>query len=575
MKTESTSKTLLCIILILVTSSLFGQVRHKFNVYTPMRDGIELSSDIWLPEKEGKYPAILIRTPYLKTEWQLKYPEYGKFFAEHGYVFIVQDVRGRGDSDGEFNFFFSEGKDGYDMIEWIAHQEWCNGKVGTMGLSYMGGVQWLTARENPPHLACMAPFAPAGNYFDAFIYHQGAWPISWIPWLNITSGRIFQSNFSSVDMLKILRHRPIISIDSLMGREMRLYNEWLTHSTLDEYYRPLILTQDDYKKIDLPVLNVTGWFDIGLLGLKPYWEGMKQNSPAEDKQFLLIGPWDHFQTYLGGNTKMGEMEFTKESIVNTKELHLAFFNYYLKGNTEKFDFPKVKIYVTGINEWREFTEFPPSQAKNTFLYLHSNGNANTINGDGKLNWEKPADEKKDTFTYDPRNPVMARFGYAQDCREIEKRTDVLVYTTDILSEAIEIIGEVTVNLYAASDAFDTDFTARLVDVYPDGRAINLGAEPIGGIIRARYRNGYEKEELLEPGKIELYKIKLFDYGHGFLAGHKIRIEISSSATPDYFPNQNTGNPVATDTEWKIARQTIYHDNVRRSHIVLPIMKNIK
>lgn len=568
-----TSTILLCISLYFVSSPLFSQIRQMFDVRTPMRDGVKLSSDIRLPEKDGKYPAIIIRTPYLKTEWQMKYPEYGKYFAEHGYAFIVQDVRGRGDSEGEFNFLFQEGKDGYDAIEWIAKQEWCNGKVGTMGLSYMGGVQWLTARETPPHLVCMVATAPAGNYFNCFIYHQGAWPMSWIPWLNITSGHIFQSNFSSVDMQKVLMHRPIISIDSVMGRKMHFYREWLTHSTLDEYYKPLILTSEDFRKINLPILNVTGWFDVGLMGMQPFWEGMNQFSPSKDKQYLLIGPWDHFQTYLGGETKMGEMTFTDGSKVDTKKLHLDFFDYYLKGSSGKFVFPKAKIYVTGINEWKEFSEFPPAQVVNTALYLHSNGNANILNGNGSLNWDKQPKEKSDAFTYDPHNPVMARFGYAQDCREIEKRSDVLVYTSDVLNSPLEVIGDVTVHLYASSDAFDTDFTARLLDVYPDGKSVNLGAEPVGGIIRARYRKGYEKEILLEPNKPELYKIKLFDIGHAFLAGHRIRIEVSSSAAPDYFPNQNTGNPVATDIEWKVAHQIIYHDTEYPSSIDLPILRD--
>lgn len=558
-----------------VASPLFSHVRQEFDVRMPMRDGIALSADIWRPEPGGQYPAILIRTPYVKTEKQVRYPEYGKYFASHGYVFIVQDVRGRGDSEGEFDFFFPDGKDGYDAVEWIAAQEWCNGRVGTMGPSYMAGVQWLAAREVPPHLVCMASTAPAGNYFEAFIYHQGAWSPGWLSWLNITSGRIFQGNFTSVDMQKVFTHRPILTMDSVMGREMRLYREWLTHPTLDAYWKPLVLTENDYAKIDLPVLHVTGWFDVGLVGIKPYWQGMNQHSPASDKQFILIGPWDHFETYLEGGTKIGEMAFTEASIVDTKELHLAFFEHYLKGTGPEFDLPKAKVYLTGTNVWREFDAFPPAQAKNTPLYLHSNGEANTIGGDGTLTWDMPTQESPDTFTYDPQDPVQARFGYALDCRETVKRQDVLVYTTGVLEEPVEIIGEVSVVLYASSDALDTDFTARLLDVHPDGRAINLGADPAGGIIRARYRNGYEKEELLEPNKPELFDIKLFYMGHTFAAGHRIRVEISSSATPDYCPNQNTGNPVATDTEWRIAHQTIYHDRDRPSRIVLPIMKNGK
>ena len=207
-------------------------------------------------------------------------------------------------------------------------------------------------------------------------------------------------------------------------------------------------------------------------------------------------------------------------------------------------------------------------AQPTPLYLHSGGRANTLDGDGTLSWDEPGDERPDHYTFDPKRPLSGR-GHAQDRRPLQRRDDVLVYTTEVLDDAVEIIGRVFVNLYASSDALDTDFTARIADVYPDGRALGLG--PTTGVRRARYRNGYKRTELLTPDKPELFQIELFDIAHRFLPGHRIRIEISSS-DPAVNPNQNTGNPVATDTEWRTASQTVYHDGRRGSHVLLPVMR---
>jgi putative CocE/NonD family hydrolase len=574
MKNKLFSLTLLVIVFISLSSSLFGQIRNMYDVRTPMRDGVELSSDIWLPDKPGKYPAILLRTPYLKTEWIQKYSEFGKFFAKHGYVFIVQDVRGRGDSDGEFNFFFQEARDGYDAIEWFAQQVWCNGKIGTMGLSYLGSVQWQAARENPPHLVCMASASPAGAYDEFFAFQGGAWSMGWaLQWINMTSGKIFQSNYFSADKEYIWNHRPLISQDSVMGREMPLFNDWLTRNPGDKYWKKLNPTPAEYKNMDLPVLHMTGWFDISVVGTMAYWDGMNQFSPAKKDQFLIIGPWNHFQVYLGGETKMGNIELSEKSVINTKELHLAFFDCYLKGIVEKFNYPKAKLYIIGKNVWREFDEYPQKDVDYKDFYLHSKGNGNTLNGDGALSWLRPDAEPTDTFTYDPKNPAPAEYNSGAECSEFEKKNDVLVYTSDVLEKPIEILGDVIVNLYAASDALDTDFTARILDIYPNGRVINIGPHPAGFAIRARYRNGLTEPELLTPGKAELFEINLSGFGYEFLEGHRIRLEISSSSYPNINPNQNTGNPIATDTEWKIAHQTIYHDKIRPSHILLPIISN--
>ncbi len=354
---------------------------------------------------------------------------------------------------------------------------------------------------------------------------------------------------------------------------MRLYKEWLEHNTLDDYWKRIIFTPEDFRSLDLPALTVTGWFDGDQPGAIYYWDGMNAHSPGRDKQYLVIGPWDHGQTFLGGALKMGEMKFTGDSVIDRMAQHLAFFNHYLKGSTPDLDHPRVKVYLTGSNKWLDMDDYPPPEVQHKPLYFHSGGKANTLIGDGVLSWEMPKKEPTDKYTYNPKNPTPSDVGgasYAIDNRVIERRDDVLVYTTQELRESMTILGRVFVYLHAASDALDTDFTAKILDVYPDGRAINLGSHFVG-IRRARYRNGYDKEELLTPNKQEKFKIELFDIGHTFLPGHKIRIEISSSAYPHYNPNQNTGNPVATDTDWKIAHQTVYHDSQRPSHVLLPVL----
>jgi putative CocE/NonD family hydrolase len=552
-----------------------GELKNLFGVRMPMRDGVELSADIWMPSEEGRYPAILIRTPYIKTTHRHRFPEYGAFFASHGYAFVVQDVRGRGDSDGDFDFFFGEGEDGYDTIEWIAAQPWSSGRVGMMGGSYWATVQWLAAREKPPHLACIVPTAPSGRYFDEVPYIGGAFMLGpMLPYLNDISGRIAQSvNAAEVDWEGVFKHRPLNTMDQLMGRSMRLYQEFLEHSTLDAYWKRISFTADDFQELDLPALTVTGWFDGDQPGALFYWRGMAEHSRARDSQFLLIGPWTHSQTYLGGELKLNDMEFAPESVVDNKAIHLEFFDCYLKESAATFDHPRARVYLTGSNMWREFDQYPPAQVEYRRLYLRSNGRANSLIGDGGLSWEAPGEEPPDRYTYNPKNPVPSSDDdeeLAIDHRSIERRDDVLVYTSEVLDDPLDVIGTVFVKLHASSDALDTDFTANILDVYPDGRAVKLGNRA-AGVIRARYRNGYESTELLTPGKVEEYTIELGDIGHSFLLGHRVRIEISSSAYPFVNPNQNTGHPIATDTEWRMAKQTVYHDAERPSHVMLPVM----
>jgi len=548
-------------------------IKMKFDMRIPMRDGVELSADVWLPAQPGKYPAILMRNPYLKTRW----PDLGEFYAKKGYVLVMQDTRGRGDSGGEFDFMAPESKDGYDSVEWVAAQPWCNGRVGMIGNSYLANVQWYAAREAPPHLVCIIPAATGGRWFNSRPYHAGAFLGSWaLDWLNLTSARIIQQpNASAVDWEQVFWHRPLLDMDEFMGRRMRLWKEWVEHDTYDEYWKRIELSPADFKKIRVAALHLSGWFDHLLPGSLAYWEGMRAHAPENDKQYMVLGPWNHGQTFRGGGLRIGDMEFGGNSVLDQRALHLAFLDHFLKGAPSRFDSAHVRIYLTGENRWLEGKEYPPVPTQVRRLYLHSGGRANTLAGDGRLTWDPPGSEPADRYTFNPKNPVPSEIGgqyLGMDQQAMERRDDVLVYSTEALKEPLPVVGRVFVNVYAATDGRDTDFTAKLVDVHPDGRAIHLGSLPVG-ILRGRYRKSFERQELLAPNKTEQFRIELTDIAHTFLAGHRLRVEISSSAYPYVFPNSNTGNRPAIDTEWRVARQTVSHDGACPSHLELPVLAN--
>ena len=551
-------------------------IRQIFDVRTPMRDGVQLSSDVWLPSAPGRYPIILVRTPYVKSNSE--YPPYGKYFAAHGYAFAVQDVRGRGDSNGEFDFFFREAADGYDTVEGLAKEPWSDGRICMLGVSYMATVQWLAAKERPPHLVCIAPTSPGMRFVNELPYLGGAFALQWaLPWLNGTAAHNNQNaNAASVDWMEVLRHRPLTTADVALGRPMRLYQEFLQHDTLDQYWKRIYLQDADFARIDVPILAVTGLFDADQWGALFSWQGVEKNaSGSAARRYLILGPWTHAQSYDGGSLRLGELEFSKDSVIDNKAVELAFFDRYLRQLPGLPDLPRVQVYVTGLNRWRRFETYPVAADTQRF-FLASSGKANTLNGDGVLSRNSPRRRGPfDSYVYDPTDPIVMTFPgafWGADRRKTQARQDVLVYTSAQLKSPLQIIGPVFLELYAASDARDTDFTASLSDVYPDGRAISLGPLPFG-ILRARYRHGFEKTELLSPGKPDLFRIELGHVAHEFLAGHRIRVEVSSSAAPLINPNQNTGNPVATDTEWRRATQTVFHDRRLPSALILPVVKS--
>lgn len=546
-----------------------AQIINRFGVPIPMRDGVRLVANLWIPAPTGRHPTILLRTPYGRN------PQFRRYgldkYVKAGYAVVLQDTRGRGDSDGQFDFYFPEGKDGYDTIEWIARQSWSNGRVAMDGGSYLGAVQWLAAREQPPHLACIAPDAPSGRLFDELPYIGGALHLGWaLPWLQETSGRADQGDLNElVRWDELSKTRPLRRLDTLMGRPMRLYQEVLAHPTLDAYWRRLHFDDAAFARIQVPALTVTGWYDGDQSGALWYWDGMSRRSGAKPPQFLIVGPWNHAMTYMGGGRKLGELAFDSTAILPIQKIRLQFFDWCLKQATPSFDAPKVRVFVTGTNRWIASDRYPLAEATPTPLYFGSGGSANLVSGNGVLSWKAPEASSPDRYSYDPGNPTPSQDPTTNHAR-IEERKDVLVYSTPALTDTVEIAGRVFVKLWAASDALDTDFTAKLLDVYPDGRAVALGPVP-AGVRRARYRNGYERTTLLTPGKAEEFSIELFDIGHAFLPGHRIRVEVASAAAFFIDPNLNTGRVAASDSAGVVANQTIYHEPGRESRILLPVL----
>ena len=312
------------------------KILRRDAVVVPMRDGRKLIADLWLPAAPGKYPVITIRTPYGRRVGWMDAKGVGEFFAGRGYAVLVQDVRGTGDSEGTFGFLFQEIDDGYDTIEWSAAQPWANGKVASMGLSYFGASQWVTARHRPPHLVCMAPTAAGGLYFNELPYVGGAFGVTWaLSWLNrFGPNRV---DPKTIDWATLVKHRPLRTLDSVMGRTLPIYRDFLDHSTLDGYWQKLQYFDADFAASSLPTLTITGWFDGNQPGALFYWRGMRARSPAKDRQYLLIGPWDHQQTWTGGGEKIGAFEWGQAGVVDYRPIQLAWFDYCLKGSTQTFD----------------------------------------------------------------------------------------------------------------------------------------------------------------------------------------------------------------------------------------------
>jgi putative CocE/NonD family hydrolase len=560
-----------------------GSRGHKVKV----RDGVHLSVDVYQPEGEGKFPGILIHTPYNNNAgWVTR----AKWFAKRGYAVAISDCRGRYDSEGDWDPFDRKHKtDGYDLIEWIAKQSWCTGKVGMTGPSYMGWTQWWTASQAPPSLKVMVPeVAPPDQFYNA-PYQEGVlvgWMMDWCAQMagrtNQVVGEGHYGGFAPTraeDFMKL----PYVKLNERRGALDSPWFDTLMRKNLatDDYWRGIAYqTKEAYAKVAVPTLSVTGWFDANYPGSPKNYLGMKQFGPTKEarRPFLVIGPWQH-----NFNTKIANTDFGAQGIIDWNGYVCRWFDHYLKriDNGVAMDSP-VHVFVMGANRWRAEADWPLPQTKWTKFYLRSAGKANSLSGLGQLAMTQPGNEPEDEYTYDPAKPTRSPFtgGHLEegpvDTRKSAADPSVLVYTTPVLEKEIEVVGPIEAKLYAATSAKDTDWMVRLIDVQPNGYAGLL----CDGVIRARHRdpeNGGafnpEKLSVIEPDKVYEYTIHFWrGTGNLFKKGHRIRVEISSSYYPYYLRNLNTGaDNIALETEMVVAKQKIYHDKERPSHIVLPVI----
>jgi len=549
---------------------------YKIDKYVPipMRDGVKLYADIYGPPAEGQYPVILIRLPYGIREYYTYMSAYGKYWAKKGYIFVAQDVRGKWRSEGKFEPMVNEGQDGYDTLDWISNQPWCNGNIGMMGESYFSYTQWAAAITNHPNLKC---FAPMSMNIDIYSLVKPGGALS----LQLIGGWIAEQHTKTFRNVLRLNywHLPLTSMADEANLSSSLFKEFFNHPTNDSYWQQFSLNQY-YKNINIPGLHIGGWYDPFLDGVLDSWAGIKehaQTSFARDNQWLLIAPIDHEHTQTKSG-RIGKLSIAGENwdAAWLFDRHQQFYDYWLKGIENGWkERPKVEFFVIGDNEWRFEEDWPLERATISKYYLHSQGRANTKNGDGLLDRLLPGDEPADTFEYDPNNPVAialetdywALGQYLKDRQGVESRQDILVYTSPSFGEEIEITGSIEVTLFAASSVKDTDFTATLVDVFPDGYCHMIQE----GIIRARYRDPSAQPTLIEPEKIYEYSIGLWATSFVIKSGHKLRVEISSSNFNRFDRNLNTGDAPGSSDEVQIASQTIYHDQQHPSHIKLPIV----
>lgn len=532
----------------------------QWGIEIPMRDGTLLTADLFLPDINAPNakpsPAVLIRTPYGRQTTTLVHQ--ARYFAAHGYAVVNVDVRGRGDSQGEFIPYRNERNDGFDTIEWIAARPWCDENVGTLGGSYLGKVQWLAALEKPPHLKAMIPLVSPS---DPFVEWPTGAPVpSHLCWLFLTSGRMVQ-NIHAVDWDRVYQHLPLLTMDEAGGRKLETWREEFNHLYLDDWWRE-VCYQDKFDQIDIPVFHISGWYDDEQVGTPLNYVGMVQNSKSSQR--LLMGPWPH---QVNQSTQVGHIDFGPGSLIDLRGQQVRFFDRFLKGEANGWDEEKpVQIFVMGINKWRSENEWPLARTDYQRWYLRE---------EGALSVETPNSvESFDDYIYDPNDPVpfvteptSEQIGGPDDYREIHERRDVLIYTCEPLQEAVEVTGPVKVEIYASSNCYDTDFMAQLHDVWPSGNVQRL----CDGMVRVRFRNGMDKPSLLEPGTVHKYEIDCWNISHVFLPGHAIRVHVTSSAFPKYDRNLNTRDDLGLSTRVEVAIQTIYHGKNMPSAVILPVI----
>jgi uncharacterized protein len=567
------------------TDPLLSQARFEVKIeraMVPMRDGVKLAADIYLPVADGKAPVILMRTPYKKDMMEIQ----GRYYARRGYATVIQDCRGRFGSEGVWEPFMNERKDGYDSVEWAAKQPWSNGKVGMIGASYLGWVQWWAAAERPPHLVTIIPNVAPPDPLYNIPYEYGVFFLTGaIWWANVlesnATGDLSGATLAQVNekkYVKLLRDLPVIELDkAVLGKENPYWRKWIQHPSNDAYWKPANFL-DSLKGLRIPVFHQSGWFDGDGIGSKlNYLRMVEGGAPA---QKLILGPWGHTDT---STRRVGDRDFGEQALLDLQREYMRWLDHYLKGvDNGVTKEPLVRLFAMGSNQWLTGDRYPLPQTKFEKWYLAS---------EGRLTVEPPpAKSAPHKYTYDPADPTPDPRFYEEteeeekklrDAEEMKKkpqqfyeqtleRKDILVFKTEPFKQRYTFVGPVSAVLHAASSAKDTDWFMRLVEVDKEGKFRVL----VMGKVRARYRNSLAKPQLLSSGKVYEYQLDLWHTGITIPEGSRLQVEVASAAFPLFSRNLNTGGHNETETRFVKAEQAIYHDAARPSHVLLPMIPEL-
>ncbi|MFO7850904.1 MAG: CocE/NonD family hydrolase [Bacteroidota bacterium] len=587
-------------------------------VMMPMRDGVRLSTDIYRPKTDEPVPVIFVRTPYNFNAYRNGEPNvrtYGSAYAavSRGYAYVIQNERGRYYSEGEWDILGVPLTDGYDAFSWMADQEWCNGRIGTQGCSSTAEWQMAVAALDHPSHAAMVPMGfgagvgRIGEYYEqGNWYRGGAHQLLFTKWLYDTQHDKYRPrppagmeredllriqhfydlspSMPEVDWSEAFYHLPLNDMFSYLGGAESIWQDMINRKPNDPAWYEGGLYHDDMP-FGVPGFWFISWYDVATspnIAMVNHIHENIQDREVADNQYMVIAPSQHCGFWRDSENMIIGERYIGDARMNYDSLIYGWFDYWLKEKDNEFteDLPYVQYYTMGLNKWQTADNWPPENTEMVNFYLNSDGNANSLNGDGLLQTgTTPGTDNPDNYLYDPYNPVTSCGGnfccYGNaievgsfDQRAMEMRNDILVYTSDILEEGIEVSGFIETVLYVSSDVKDTDFTVKFIDVYPDGRAFNLEET----IQRARYREGYDREVFMEPG--EVYKIELtpMSTSNYFAKGHRIRIEVSSSNFPRFGRNMNTGGNNYDESEGIVASNSIHHSKIYPSVIRLPVVK---
>ena len=557
-------------------------IDFTWGVRIPMRDGVQLNATVYKPKGGAPTPVIFTLTPYIADSYHPR----AYYFAQHGYAFALVDCRGRGNSQGEFESGVNEGRDGSDVVEWLAAQPWCDGSVTMWGGSYGGCDQWLTLKEFPPHLKTIVPAAAAHWGLDFPFFKNIFYPYN-MQWLTFTSGRtpnanLFQESGFWIEKFRelYLNHRPFKELDQLVGNTTTSFHTWLQHPTPDAYWDQIALSPKDYDRIDIPILTITGHYDGDQPGAMHYYrQHMRSASPARDRHYLIIGPWDHAGTRTP-NKEFGGLEFGEACMLDLNKLHQEWYDWTLKdGPKPEFLKQRVAYYLAGAEEWKYADSLDAISNMTRRLYLNStNGFANDVFHSGALEETPPAEAQPDSYIYDPLDVRPAELereeakNYITDQRyALNLFGNGLVYQSAPFDANTEITGYLKLVVWIMLNVPNTDFQATICEILPDGTSIELTAD----LLRARYRDSLRVEKLVTPGEISCYEFSGFRFFSRRIAkGSRLRLLISSPNSIYLQKNYNSGGVVADESgkDARTAHVTLYHDGDHLSYLELPLVK---